>query len=261
MQTNSHIRTVLQGESTAMSERSERRRIRNQLSREHAQLRQLWYVCQAAPAKPEQFSSAAQARLRILDCQRRQHQRNIIDASAAAGKACAKCGGACCKVIDPDTSHYYSTDFWLRRFTDSPVPNQDRILVQHPLRVWPNAWIAFSRYVIRRLWYGKGHGSPPPLDIHPCMYLAENGCRLPPEDRPITCLAFTCKEYQAALDVAVLESIARDIRGLRRLSAETYDILRQERRLGRRTGWFRLALASLPVRQPIHGLRHKGRIL
>jgi hypothetical protein len=76
----------------------------------------------------------------------------------------------------------------------------------------------------------------------PCMYLSDTGCMLEPGQRPIVCVVYTCKALRQALDHQALERMIENVRGLKKIHGEVLHLLRREGRLGRFSGWTRLAI-------------------
>lgn len=244
----------------------ERRLLIRRFAYEHAYLRQLWYICQSARDSPEQVSAPARNELRQLDLRRVGHQLAIYEASGGAGAVCGQCRGRCCGVHRANASHFYSVDFWLRRYTDAPVPHVDRIWVEHPLRSWPRALgTRISERLIRPalslLPRRPGISQQRLPQAMPCMYLLERGCSLELAQRPLTCVIYMCRAFQVALTEEALKAVVDHARGMTDICIRVCRLLRAEGRLSPFRGRLRFFISGLHIRPPMPLLRHVARLL
>lgn len=259
-----------------MISKKEDRKYKDILVREEAYLRQVWQVVQSASLSD--VSTSGQSLLKQLDQDRREHQSAIFEASKIAGRVCAECKGVCGCVKEEEVSHYHAIDFWLRRYTDSPLPNQGLIQVEHPMKILPRSLFKtilrevrdpvgnvyyFVRAVrvikkiigkeeenVKKTKYNPIWYNPVPKKQIPCMYLSEHGCALDPPDRGITCIIHTCYAFREALDIQSLKVIAEHMEGLRKVHNDVLDLLKKEGKIGRYSGWTRLATPVLPFGTP-----------
>jgi hypothetical protein len=143
-------------------------------------------------------------RLRELDARRRALQREMSALQATHGAACADCKGGCCTE---------------ERFRDSLV---DRVL-QDPSQ--PNPAPRSLRSKARETYadYAPLRSPEATLASPPayCPNCTPQGCTLPPEDRPIQCLAYHCKASVEPLSVEECERGIRALKGLMRVMIET----------------------------------------
>jgi hypothetical protein len=143
-------------------------------------------------------------RLRDLDLRRRALQSEMAALQATHGAACAECRGGCCTE---------------ERFRDSII---DRVL-RDPSQ--PNPAPRGLRSKIR-----EKHTDYPPLrdpaatQAAPpeyCPNCTPQGCTLPPEGRPIQCLAYHCRASIAPLSAEECEAGIHALKGLMRVMIET----------------------------------------
>jgi hypothetical protein len=265
--------------------RSSLRKLRDTIVRQESYMRQTWHVAQSLPLSPPEISSGAQETLRKLDQARCYHQCAILEASRPGGDVCSECKGICCNSPDVNSSHYYSIDFWLRRYTDRPVPNWDEVRIGHSIQVLPHSFLKTVLREIRepmgKLYYPvravrlikeacwqKNHMetkstvralcNPVPEKWIPCMYLSDCGCTLDPAERPITCIVHTCHDFRQSFDAEGLKLIADHMEGLRKVHREVLRLLKREGKLGRLSGLSRLATPVLPFGTP--SIKHLRRV-
>ena len=151
-------------------------------------------------------------RLAELNARRRTLQREMAGLQDAHGQACAQCKGGCCTG---------------ERYRDSIV---DRVL-QDPAQ--PNPAPRSLRSKTR-----EAHADSAPLrspahtDAAPAGYCPNNtphGCALPPEERPIQCLAYHCRASIAALSAEECEAGIRAVKGLMSVMVETAALPKRSR--------------------------------
>jgi len=228
-------------------------------------LNQVCVIAQSASPPPPEVSEANRAVLRRLDHARSEYQLAIFRVlSNAVTMVCGECKGRCCRVKKKNTNFFYAIDFWLRYYTASPIQNQNENHMDHPARVWPRQLFHFGLGLIRNTmrWIHDSSSSngrighrgqmprrnmPDRFPIIPdapilCMYLSDRGCTLEPAQRPIICIVYTCKALRQALDNQALERMIENVRGLKRIHGKVLRLLRREGKLGRYSGWTRLAI-------------------
>lgn len=260
------------------------RHYKDLLVREEAYMRQIWHIAQFAILSD--VSGSGQKLLSQFDLDRKKYQAAILEGSKKGGQVCGECKGICCHVAKREESHFHAADFWLRRYTDSPVPHQDSIQIEHPIKILRRSVvktiareisdpIGSMYYVVRaakiiRKVIGiekaevKGARrnpisyNPVPGKRIPCMYLTEQGCSLDPRDRAITCIIHTCYAFREALTIESLKVVVENMKGLRMIHNELLLILKREGRLGRYSGWTRLATPVLPFGTP--SIKHLSRV-
>ncbi|MCK4824743.1 hypothetical protein KA005_53820 [bacterium] len=256
--------------------KKEIRKYKDLLVHEEAYLRQVWQVVQSASLSD--VSTSGQKLLKQLDQDRREHQLAIFEASKIAGRVCAECKGVCCSVKEEEESHYHAIDFWLRRYTESPLPHQDLIQVEHPITILPrslfktilreirdpvgNAYyfvraastvkkiVGIEQENVKKRDFNPISYNPIPKKKIPCMYLSERGCVLDPPDRSIVCIIHTCYAFREALDILSLKVIAGHMEGLRKTHNDVLQLLKKEGKIGRYSGWTRLATPILSFGTP-----------
>jgi hypothetical protein len=160
----------------------------------------------ARPGAADSASASASAstsdHLPQLAARKREFHRELASLSASHGDSCTECRGGCCKE---------------ERFRDSLV---DRLLMTGaaPANVAPRSLRDAAR---------ERHTGYPPLrdgagpSSGYCPRCTHAGCVIPPEDRPVQCLAYQCRATIATLSEAELETGLRAITGLMRVMVET----------------------------------------
>lgn len=265
--------------------KKEKRKYIDIIVREEAKMRQLWFIAQSTSFQEPEISPEAQEVLKRFDKDRRFHQAAIFEVSRKEGyKVCCKCG-VCCSLHNEGNINYHSIDYWLRKYTDRPIPYYDEVYVEHPLRVIPRALrMAILRemcdpvtymYYLVRIWKivcgllqekkledkrkvreGTGHNIVPEKWI-PCIYLTDHGCMLDPSDRCISCIIHTCYDFRIALEIDSLKDIAKHMIRLRRVLREVLNLLIKEKKLSYSIKWARLFIPILPFGTPnIYHVRH-----
>lgn len=227
-------------------------------------LNQVCVIAQSASSPPPEVGGANRAILRRLDRARSEHQLSICNVlSNAVNTVCGECKGRCCYVGKKHATFFYAIDFWLRYYTNSPIQNYAKNLMDHPAKVWPRQLFHLSLRLTRNT-IGRIHDSSPAMEeighrrmsqrsmsdrfptildaSTPCMYLSDTGCMLEPNERPITCVVYTCAALRHALDRQALERMIADVRELKKIHGEVLRLLMREGRLGRFSGWTRLAI-------------------
>jgi hypothetical protein len=268
--------------------KKEKRKYIDIIVREEAKMRQLYFIAQSASLQGAEISSEAQEVLKRFDKNRRFHQTAIFEASRKEGyKVCCKCG-VCCSLHKEGDVNYHSIDYWLRKYTDRPIPYYDEVYVEHPLMVIPRALrmtilremrdpVTYMYYLVRiwRIVYtllqekkladkrevrgvrgGTGHNIVPEKWI-PCIYLIDHGCMLDPSVRCISCIIHTCYDFRIALEIDSLKDIAKHMIGLRMVLKEVLNLLINEKKLSYSIKWARLFIPILPFGTPkIYHVRH-----
>lgn len=212
-------------------------------------MREAWYIAQNADICRD-VSDEARGALVSLDTRRRTHQNALYEIFKKHADVCKVCGALCC-VTSGESSHYYSIDFWLRRYTTAPIPELESIWVKNPaiasirqsvgLIIRSKALGIFGITALREAF----RADAPKTDPQKCMYLNQDGCVLEPSDRPIGCVAYTCGRLFESFDVATLREGNLHMQALMSVHKDALSILRKEKKLGFASG--RLRLASLRI--------------
>lgn len=227
-----------------MKSAKEKEKYESILTREETYLRQVFFIVQSAIHPPPDVKQSNQKMLKHLDHARREYQSAISEISKnAVMKVCGEeCKGRCCYVGREDESHYYAIAFWLRYYTNSQIPNQEEIYINHPAmpRNICNMVLMQIRDSIEKIHYlipvietrrkVKESYWPPEItdESIPCMYLTDRGCTLEPFDRPIICLVYTCNRRRQALDNQAYMDIAENFKRLKKTHQDVLHLLRKE---------------------------------
>ena len=145
-----------------------------------------------------------ESQLNDLNEKRRIIQRKIIELSKDV-EVCKICKGACCQG---EYNHFTAIDYLLRMFSDNPIKGYGDL--------WkPKSINSLILDKIKRTSEAENGGNKK-LETG-CPNLTLNGCNLEPEDRPIRCILWTCKDFREALP-------RNDLKEIGNLTKELYAI-------------------------------------
>ena len=134
----------------------------------------------------------------ILDKKRQVLQKRIVQLSQESG-VCFECQGVCCTG---DYNHFTIIDYLIRCHSELPVKAYDNILAPPTL---PNLVAKKIKSIITK----KTGTEILKQRNTKCPELGDGKCGLPPEDRPLRCVLWTCTEFKKKVDHRTLNEIGR----------------------------------------------------
>jgi hypothetical protein len=156
----------------------------------------------------------AKSKMDQLNTRRRQIQRQIVELYGNVD-VCKTCRGYCCRG---NYNHFTVFDYLIRMHSDNPIHDYGTDLGT----MWPVYRIVWRRiagflrgideYDQKRLAH-QSEGTR-------CPDSTDSGCRLPPEDRPIRCVVWTCSALRKQLNDDDFARIGRLIGELCSMSDE-----------------------------------------
>jgi hypothetical protein len=127
--------------------------------------------------------------------------QKAISRLSSKSKACTQCMGRCCSG---DHNLFTAVDFALRKNSNKPltcygyIPESNELLSNYSWLKRDFSYFLSSSNIAESQFYAN----------RKCDKLTDWGCSLPPEDRPIICLTFTCKEFRDGLSNDDLTELA-----------------------------------------------------
>lgn len=182
--------------------------------RKYSQITCMFYLAQNSLIAEGDVSIESRTKLVALDNKRRDIQSRIASISKTIGIICQSCGGICCFG---SYNHFSAIDFWLRKYSSHPISNYGNEmhipLYIQVLRDRFNLNIKKPTYIIPR---------------NGCSHLNKEGCNISPEDRPIKCIAFTCRKFRENLSCIDRDAYADSILELYKITYDCINILSVE---------------------------------
>lgn len=202
--------------------------------RRWGQMLQCWHLTQELCPSDIGFSETTIAVLLEINDVRINIQK-AIDRLNETVSCCSTCSNSCCMG---SYNHFRSTDFYLRKFSSSSLPDYERI--------GPSLWLPRLKYYAG---FSKkpGDTAPSQLSINRsgCSFLTSTGCALDVSDRPIMCVAFTCGRFREAMTGETKKEYAKSLKHLYEdVCIPALDCLKREVGVSRYHG--RLSLLLMP---------------
>ncbi len=200
-------------------------------ARRYAQLRRTFFLSQSLLHSDSSITEASRDRLVLLNDRRRTVQHNLGLLNSYLSNVCHMCKGSCCLG---SYDHFSATDYWLRRYSDSCLDSfgaEDK-------KIMSNCQIFFDRIhrLARNYDYSSKKGG------NGCQFLGVEGCILDASERPIRCIAFTCRKLRESITVEQKKHYAVLIKNLYSISHEVLDIPKKEAKVHSLYGEFSLII-------------------
>jgi hypothetical protein len=182
-----------------------------------------WHF-QSEEIKSVEFIPASIEYLNFLNNKRMNIQKEMGNISKD-NDACKKCMGLCCSSIAP-CGPFEAIDFLVRKYSNNPLEDYRRI---PKLQSNYSLLINHLKYFFAILGLCK-LTEPLKLDkAYVCPFLTEKGCILSYEDRPITCLLYTCEAFRKSLPNDKFIKLAYLTKELQSIGYETFRLYKKGR--------------------------------
>jgi hypothetical protein len=182
-------------------------------ARRFAQIRRIFYLSQALLMPECEISEKTKEDLVLLNNKRRNVQERAGEINSLLSKVCYECKGYCCLR---SYEHYTVLEYWLRKYTSSPLQSYSNELLE-PILIY------LFRYRLNLNIYKR-----PRILQNGCPYLGDNGCSITVSERPIKCIAFTCRTLRKAMNKQVKSEYAKILKELYFICYDTFGILKRE---------------------------------
>ena len=193
----------------------------------HLPLRKLhilaWHL-QNEEIESVKFTPASIKRLNFLNNKRINIQEEIGNISKD-NDACKKCMGWCCIA---NYNFFGAIDFLARKYSNNPLKDYGEI--------WKPAYNYFvlrnhlkNFFSILGLWKSSSEEKSKLDKACRCTHLTEKGCIFSYVDRPIRCLAYTCRAFRESLQNDEFIKLAYLTKELQSVGYEIFELYKTEK--------------------------------
>jgi hypothetical protein len=137
---------------------------------------------------------------------------NKISEIGKSNRVCADCGGRCCQG---DYNHFQIIDYIMRFNSNSPIGEFRKVNKPPSLS---SLLLNRAKAIIRRNHEVRAIYRPKKKNCS--NFIPAFGCCLPPEDRPIFCLIWTCRAFRDGLKTDDLLELGLALKALSRIGCE-----------------------------------------